>query len=78
MVADKLDKFDIPMDVLWLDIEHTDGKRYFTWDKEKFPSPVEMIDHLASRGRKLVTVVDPHIKRDDNWALYKLVAFMLK
>jgi len=22
------DKFDIPYDVIWLDIEHTDGKRY--------------------------------------------------
>ena len=24
------DKYDMPYDVLWLDIEHTDGKRYFT------------------------------------------------
>jgi hypothetical protein len=23
------DEFDIPCDVLWLDIEHIDGKRYF-------------------------------------------------
>ena len=23
----KFDEFDIPMDVIWLDIEHTDGKR---------------------------------------------------
>ena len=22
------DKYDIPMDVIWLDIEHTDGKRW--------------------------------------------------
>ena len=24
----KFDEHDIPMDVIWLDIEHTDGKRY--------------------------------------------------
>jgi Glycosyl hydrolases family 31 len=33
---------DIPYDVLWLDIEHTDGKRYFTWDKAAFPTPIDM------------------------------------
>ena len=22
------DEYDIPMDVIWLDIEHTDGKKY--------------------------------------------------
>ena len=27
-VDDGFDKHDIPYDVLWLDIEHTDGKRW--------------------------------------------------
>ena len=43
----------IPYDVLWLDIEHTDGKKYFTWDQHKFPTPTEMQDKLATRGRKV-------------------------
>ena len=47
------DAHDIPYDVLWLDIEHTDGKRYFTWDASHFPTPVRMQDDLASRGRKV-------------------------
>ncbi|CAH8521375.1 unnamed protein product [Heterobilharzia americana] len=64
------DKYEIPVDVLWLDIEHTDGKRYFTWDRNKFPNPGEMVDKLNLKGRKLVTVVDPHIKRDSNWPLF--------
>ena len=34
-VAAKFDEHDIPMDVMWLDIEHTDGKKYFTWDSRK-------------------------------------------
>jgi len=33
---------DIPYDVLWLDIEHTDDKKYFTWDPVKFPTPKDM------------------------------------
>ena len=42
-VNENLDKHDIPADVLWLDIEHTDGKRYFTWDQSKFGQPLDMI-----------------------------------
>ncbi|XP_004502983.1 probable glucan 1,3-alpha-glucosidase [Cicer arietinum] len=67
----KFDEFDIPYDVLWLDIEHTDGKRYFTWDRVLFPNPEEMQRKLAGKGRHMVTIVDPHIKRDDNFHLHK-------
>ncbi|CAI4225659.1 unnamed protein product [Auanema sp. JU1783] len=70
-VHENFDKHGIPIDVLWLDIEHTDGKRYFTWDKEKFPEPEKMIDELSKKGRKLVTIVDPHIRRDLNYSVYK-------
>eukprot|EP00903_Cladosiphon_okamuranus_P006839 g6661.t2 len=62
---------DIPYDVIWLDIEHTDGKRYFTWDKGLFPDPKRMIDKVATHGRRTVTIVDPHIKRDPNYAVHK-------
>ena len=31
------------MDVMWLDIEHTDGKKYFTWDGRKFPGDFTLI-----------------------------------
>uniref|UniRef100_A0A0C9RX54 Probable glucan 1,3-alpha-glucosidase n=1 Tax=Wollemia nobilis TaxID=56998 RepID=A0A0C9RX54_9CONI len=71
MVDAKFDEYDIPYDVLWLDIEHTDGKKYFTWDKVLFPNPVEMQNKLAAKGRHMVTIVDPHIKRDDGFPLHK-------
>ncbi|KAG6721463.1 hypothetical protein I3842_03G113000 [Carya illinoinensis] len=67
-----LDVFEyIPYDVLWLDIEHTDGKRYFTWDRMLFPHPEEMQRKLAAKGRHMVTIVDPHIKRDDSYNVHK-------
>ncbi|KAM3717044.1 Neutral alpha-glucosidase AB [Dirofilaria immitis] len=65
------DKHDIPVDAIWLDIEHTDAKRYFTWDPNKFSKPKEMIDSLVAKGRKMVTIIDPHIKKDDNYPIYK-------
>ena len=52
---DKFEELDYPYDVLWLDIEHTDGKRYFTWDKNLFPHPTSMQEKLWSQGRRMVS-----------------------
>jgi hypothetical protein len=54
------DDHAIPYDVVWLDIEHTVGKRYMTWEPTLFPDPKKLQDDVASRGRKMVTIVDPH------------------
>jgi mannosyl-oligosaccharide alpha-1,3-glucosidase len=61
---------DMPYDVIWLDIEHTDGKRYFTWDSTHFPTPQRMIDQISAKGRRMVTIVDPHIKRDSGYSVH--------
>lgn len=65
------DEHDIPYDVLWLDIEHTDGKRYFTWDHMLFPNPKEMQEKLVAKGRHMVTIVDPHLKRDGSYHVHQ-------
>uniref|UniRef100_UPI0037E89C4D neutral alpha-glucosidase C isoform X2 n=1 Tax=Semicossyphus pulcher TaxID=241346 RepID=UPI0037E89C4D len=64
------DRHNIPYDVIWLDIEHVDGKRYFTWDSALFPDPVGLQRHLEKKKRKLVVINDPHIKVDPDWSLY--------
>ncbi|XP_069665549.1 neutral alpha-glucosidase AB isoform X1 [Haliaeetus albicilla] len=60
----------VPCDVLWLDIEHADGKRYFTWDPSKFPRPRDMLERLAAKKRKMVSIVDPHIKVDSGYRVH--------
>lgn len=70
-VHEKFEELDYPYDVLWLDIEHTDGKRYFTWDSNLFPHPKAMQDKLWSQGRRMVTIVDPHVKRDDGYYIHR-------
>ena len=65
------DEHDIPYDVIWLDIEHTDGKRYMTWDSTKFPTPERMIHNIAEKGRKMVVIIDPHVKKDNNYPIFK-------
>ncbi|XP_040826041.1 neutral alpha-glucosidase C [Ochotona curzoniae] len=64
------DEHDIPYDVMWLDIEHTEGKRYFTWDEKRFPNPKRMQELLRSKKRKLVVISDPHIKADPDYSVY--------
>uniref|UniRef100_A0A8C2ICS8 Glucosidase, alpha; neutral C n=1 Tax=Cyprinus carpio TaxID=7962 RepID=A0A8C2ICS8_CYPCA len=66
------DLHGIPYDVIWLDIEHTNGKRYFTWDSQLFPNPAELQHHLQKKNRKLVVISDPHIKIDPDWQFTKL------
>jgi len=44
---------------------------YFTWDPHKFPNPAEMLKNISSKGRKMVTIIDPHIKRDDSYSVYR-------
>uniref|UniRef100_A0AAY4DM90 Neutral alpha-glucosidase AB n=1 Tax=Denticeps clupeoides TaxID=299321 RepID=A0AAY4DM90_9TELE len=65
-----LDDHDIPCDFIWLDIEHTDGKRYFTWDPNKFSQPKDMLQGLKDKRRNLVAIVDPHIKVDSNFKVH--------
>uniref|UniRef100_UPI000B4C5CBC neutral alpha-glucosidase AB n=1 Tax=Lonchura striata TaxID=40157 RepID=UPI000B4C5CBC len=64
------EEHELPLDVLWLDIEHADGKRYFTWDPAKFPNPRGMLERLAARKRRMVSIVDPHIKVDGGYRVH--------
>ena len=63
----KFDKHRIPYDVIWLDIEYTEGKKYFTWDPMTFADPLGMQKHLDEHERKLVAIIDPHIKNEANY-----------
>jgi alpha 1,3-glucosidase len=63
----RMDKSKIPYDVIWLDIEYTEEKKYFTWDPHSFADPISMGRQLDAHGRKLVVIIDPHIKKVDNY-----------
>ncbi|KAG5671217.1 hypothetical protein PVAND_001426 [Polypedilum vanderplanki] len=69
-IVKSFDQYEIPLDTMWLDIDYTDGKRYFTWNHTAFPKPLEMIAELDSTGRHLVFIIDPHVKVDDEYFFY--------
>lgn len=67
------DLVDIPLDAIWLDIEYTAGrsKKYFTWDPISFGNHIEVAKNLSSRGRRLIAIIDPHIKKEDGYDIYE-------
>lgn len=61
-VHSQMDAHAIPYDTIWLDVEYTDKKKYFTWDSVQFPNYIDMMKKLDETGRNLVVIVDPHLK----------------
>ncbi|MCO7176036.1 glycoside hydrolase family 31 protein [Sporolactobacillus kofuensis] len=61
---------DIPCDVIHLDIDYMDGFRVFTWDKKKFPKPEQTLKELKQQGYKVVTIIDPGVKKDKGYPIY--------
>ncbi|CAK5281912.1 unnamed protein product [Mycena citricolor] len=69
-VQKRFDEEDMPVDVFWLDIEYAEEHKYFIWDQKTFPDPVEMTNDVAALERKMVVIVDPHLKRANNYPVY--------
>lgn len=70
-IARELRERQIPCDVIYLDIDYMDGYRVFTWDCKRFPDPEKLIEDLERDGFKVVTIVDPGVKVDPDYHVYK-------
>ncbi|MDO6597535.1 glycoside hydrolase family 31 protein [Oceanihabitans sp. 2_MG-2023] len=70
-ITNKFRELQIPCDAIYLDIDYMDGFRCFTWNKEYFPDPKRMVKELADDGFKTVAIIDPGIKIDDEYSVFK-------
>ncbi len=70
-LANEFRERKIPCDVIHLDIDYMDGYRCFTWDKDRFPNPKKMIGDLKDQGFKSIVIIDPGIKIDKKYSVYK-------
>ena len=72
IIDDKFDKYEVPYDSIWLDIDHTDNKKYFHYDIKKFPKEKtkNFFNELNQKGRKVIVILDPHIKIDNWYPVY--------
>lgn len=65
------EKERIPVGCIWLDIDYMDGYRVFTWNKKSFGNRKKLLADLHKKGIKLVTIVDPGVKRDEKYSVYQ-------
>ncbi len=60
----------IPADVMYCDIDYMDEYKIFTWNRETFAKPHDLLNRLKEMGFHLVTIVDPGIKVDPGYKEY--------
>ncbi|OXG02847.1 glycoside hydrolase family 31 protein [Flavobacterium araucananum] len=70
-ITSKFRELKIPCDAIYLDIDYMEGFRCFTWNKNYFPDPKRMVAELAEDGFKTVVIIDPGIKIDKDYWVYK-------
>ena len=70
-VTSKFRELQIPCDAIYLDIDYMDGFRCFTWNKDHFPDPKRMVKELLEDGFKTVAIIDPGIKIDNEYSVFK-------
>jgi len=61
-IADTLRHFQIPSDVIWMDIHYMDEYKIFTWHPQEFSQPKALNDYLHSKNFKSVYMIDPGVK----------------
>ena len=70
-ITSKFRELDLPCDAIYLDIDYMDGFRCFTFDLEKFPDPKRLVSELKEQGFKTIVIIDPGIKIDEEYNVYK-------
>lgn len=60
----------MPLSAIHLDIDYMDGFRVFSVDRRRFPDLKRIADELEAQGIRLVTIVDPGVKRDPRYDVY--------
>ncbi len=70
-LAQDFAEHNVPCDAIHLDIHYMDGYRCFTWDPKRFPHFAQLAADLRAQGIKLITIIDPGIKKDPAFAVYR-------
>jgi alpha-glucosidase (family GH31 glycosyl hydrolase) len=69
-LADRFEEHEFPVDGLWLDIDYMDNFRVFTFDGKYLPKPRKTVAALLKRGFRVVPILDPGVKRDEDYPVY--------
>jgi alpha-glucosidase len=70
-IADSFENHDLPISAIHLDIDYMDGYRVFSINNLRFPKMKQLTEDLDKKGIKLVASINPAVKVDPNFWLYK-------
>nr|KJR73199.1 MAG: alpha-glucosidase [Thermoproteus sp. AZ2] len=72
-VAALVDKIasEVPLDAIYVDIDHMEKYKVFTWDRRRFPDPRGLVAELHEKGVRVVPIVDPYIKAEPGYRLFE-------
>ena len=71
-VAKGMRENDIPCDSIYFDIDYMEGYRVFTWNNKRYHGdPDGYLQSLVERGYKPVAIIDPGVKKDDEYYVYQ-------
>ncbi len=70
-VVETFDQLGLPLSAIHLDIDYMRGFRVFTVDEQRFPNLAELSRELSNRGIRLVTIIDPGVKRDPEYDVFR-------
>lgn len=69
-VAKHMKECGLPCDAIHMDIDYMRGYRVFTVDDEKFPDIRKLAEDMGEMGIRLVTIIDPGVKKDAGYFVY--------
>jgi len=69
-VARRFREDKIPCDAIHFDIDYMDAFKVFTFCKERYGEPSELMQELSETGYKPVVIIDPGVKKEDGYAVY--------
>lgn len=62
---------DIPLEMLYLDIDYMERFKDFTIDKESFPLFDDLVEYCKGENVRLIPIIDAGIKLEDGYDLYE-------
>ncbi len=60
----------LPLSAIYMDIDHMDGFRVFTFNRQSFSDVGRLSENLEKNGIKLVSIIDPGIKSDPGYGTF--------
>ncbi|MGL4451255.1 MAG: TIM-barrel domain-containing protein [Sarcina sp.] len=70
-VVRNFEERNIPLDVIYFDIDYMDGFRVMTFKSPEFDEAQKLIAELKQKGIKTITILDPGVKVDEEYGVYQ-------